>query len=120
MLEWYRANEPYEVLMDDCAALLAETARAAGAKEFRFRGKTIDPLAAPERLTVAEAFARHAGIDLLGTIRADEATARPCAAASGKAGVATAADDSWGDIFSRILAERVEAAPRDRPRHHII
>ena len=30
MLEWYRANEPYEMLMDDCAALLAEAAHAAG------------------------------------------------------------------------------------------
>ena len=36
MLEWYRANEPYETLMDDCAALLAEAARAAGAKQFHF------------------------------------------------------------------------------------
>ena len=40
MLEWYRANEPYETLMDDCAALLAEAARAAGATQFTFRGKT--------------------------------------------------------------------------------
>ena len=68
MLEWYRANEPYETLMDDCAALLAEAARAAGAKQFTFRGKTVDPYAAPERLTVAEAFARHAGVDLLATV----------------------------------------------------
>ena len=36
------------------------------------------------------------------------ATAKKLAAAAAKAGVATAADDSWGDIFSRILAERVE------------
>src|SRR6188474_3819531 len=33
MLEWYRANEPYEALMDDCANLLAEAARAAGAAQ---------------------------------------------------------------------------------------
>jgi lysyl-tRNA synthetase class 2 len=30
------------------------------------------------------------------------------AEAAGKAGVAIAPDDSWGDIFSRMLAERVE------------
>src|SRR3990170_2527053 len=65
MLEWYRANEPYEMLMDDCAALMAEAARAAGAKKFMFRGKTVDPWAEPERGRVAEAFARHAGVDLL-------------------------------------------------------
>ena len=32
MLEWYRANEPYETLMDDCAALLAAAA-ARGRRE---------------------------------------------------------------------------------------
>jgi len=108
MLEWYRANEPYEALMDDCAALMAEAARAAGAKQFSFRGRTIDPLAAPERVTVAEVFARHAGIDLLATVSGGQGDRAALAAAAGKAGVAIAADDTWGDIFSRILAERVE------------
>ena len=68
LLEWYRANEPYETLMDDCAALLAAAADAAGSTEFTFRGRTINPFAPPQRLTVAEAFARYAGIDLLATV----------------------------------------------------
>ena len=108
MLEWYRANETYEALMDDCAALLAEAARAAGTTRFSFRGRSIDPFAAPERLTVAEAFARDAGIDLLATIRDGEGDRAALAQGALTAGVAFAADDSWGDIFSRILAERVE------------
>jgi lysyl-tRNA synthetase class 2 len=108
MLEWYRANEGYEALMDDCAALLAEAAKAAGTKEFSFRGRTIDPFAAPERVTVAEAFARHAGIDLLAAIRGGEGDRARLAAQAGKADVAIADDDTWGDIFSRILAERIE------------
>src|SRR5450756_1981367 len=108
MLEWYRANEPYETLMDDCAALMAAAARAAGAKQFTFRGKTIDPYAAPERVTVAEAFERHAGVDLLATVADGKGDGERLAAAAAKAGVATTADDNWGDIFSRILAERVE------------
>jgi lysyl-tRNA synthetase class 2 len=108
MLEWYRANELYQTLMDDCAALIAEAARAAGAKQFTFRDKTIDPFAAPERVTVAEAFERHAGVDLLATIAEGKGVRVKLAAAAAKAGVATAADDTWGDIFSRILAERVE------------
>jgi elongation factor P--(R)-beta-lysine ligase len=108
MLEWYRANEPYETLMHDCAALLAEAARTAGVKQFTFRGKTVDPFAVPERVTVAEAFARHAGVDLLATVVDGEGDAKKLATAAAQAGVATAADDSWGDIFSRILAERVE------------
>jgi len=108
MLEWYRANEPYETLMDDCAELLAEAARAAGATQFTFRGKSVDPYAAPERVTVVEAFERHAGADLLATVVGGQGDRTKLAAAAAKAGVATAADDTWGDIFSRILAERVE------------
>jgi elongation factor P--(R)-beta-lysine ligase len=108
MLEWYRANEPYEALMDDCAALMGEAARAAGTGEFSFRGKTIDPFAEPERLTVAAAFERYVGIDVLATIGAGNGNRNRLAAAAGKAGVGIGADDTWGDIFSRILAERVE------------
>jgi lysyl-tRNA synthetase class 2 len=108
MLEWYRANESYESLMDDCAELIAEAARAAGATQFAFRGRTIDPFAAPERLTVADAFARHAGVDLLATVEGGEGDRAALARGAAKAGVAIADDDTWGDIFSRILAERVE------------
>jgi lysyl-tRNA synthetase class 2 len=108
MLEWYRANEPYETLMDDCADLMGEAARAAGAKQFSFRGKTIDPLAEPERVTVAEAFEWYAGVNLLATVNAGQGDRHALAVAATKAGVKIAADDSWVDIFSRILAERVE------------
>jgi lysyl-tRNA synthetase class 2 len=108
MLEWYRANEPYEILMDDCAALITAAAHAAGAKQFTFRGKTIDPFAAPERVTVAQAFERHAGIDLLATITGGKGDGVKLAAAAKKSAVVTASNDTWGDIFSRILAERVE------------
>jgi lysyl-tRNA synthetase class 2 len=108
MLEWYRANESYECLMDDCAALIAEAARAAGSTQFAFRGRTIDPFAAPERLTVADAFTRHAGVDLLATVEDGEGDRAALARGAANAGVAIADDDTWGDIFSRILAERVE------------
>src|SRR4030081_1907639 len=73
MLEWYRANEPYGALIDDCAALLAAAAEAAGTKSVSFRGRDADPFAAPERLTVAQAFRRHAGIDVLATLDDGEA-----------------------------------------------
>lgn len=109
MLEWYRANEPYETLMDDCAALLTAVARAAGSKHFSFRGKTADPFAAPERMTVAEAFTRHANIDVLATVQSRQGDRDALAAAAVKAGIRIAADDTWGDIFSRVLAERVDA-----------
>ena len=68
LVEWYRAREPYEALMADCTAILGLAARAAGTSRFTFRDRASDPFAAPERLTVAEAFARHAGIDLMAVL----------------------------------------------------
>src|SRR5215831_2709170 len=65
LVEWYRAQEPYEVLMEDCGAILALAVEAAGTRRFAFRNRAMDPFAVPERLTVAEAFARYAGIDLM-------------------------------------------------------
>jgi len=108
LLEWYRANQPYETLMDDCAALLAEAGRAAGTTTFSFRGRGIDPFAAPERVTVAAAFERHAGIDVLASVQGGEGDRDLLAQGATKSGVQIADDDTWGDIFSRILAERVE------------
>ena len=108
MLEWYRAGAPYEVLMDDCVALMRTAAEAAGTARFAFRGRTADPFAAPEKITVAEAFARFAGADLLGTIAGGAGDRDRLAEEAAKAGVAIAADDTWSDIFSRILADKIE------------
>ncbi len=108
LLEWYRAGESYEALMQDCAALLAAAAQAVGAKAFSFRGAQADPLAEPERLTVADAFTRHAGIDLLATLRDGEGDRAALADEARRAGIRFAGDDTWSDLFSRILVEKVE------------
>lgn len=109
MLEWYRAGEGYQVLMADAAALLAVAAEVAGSKLLQWRGTSADPFAEPERLTLQEAFLRHAGIDLLATVAPDGATDRASlAAAAESAGIRLAEDDSWSDIFSRVLSERIE------------
>jgi len=108
MLEWYRAHEPYEALMDDCANLLAEAARAAGAAQFVYRGKMIDPFAPAERLTVADAFSRHAGLDLLATVRNGKGDRDALAKQAVKTGIVIADNDNWADIFSRILVDRVD------------
>jgi lysyl-tRNA synthetase class 2 len=96
MVEWYRTGAPYEAIMDDCVALL----RLAG-ERLIWRGHAIDPHVEPEILTVADAFARHAGIDLLATGGDRDRFARV-------AGVRTTPDDTWSDIFSRVLSERIE------------
>jgi elongation factor P--(R)-beta-lysine ligase len=109
LIEWYRAEEPYRVLMADCAAILLVAAEAAGTRTLTFRGRSADPFAEPERLTVAEAFARYAGIDVLATLPGGEPDRDAFARATQAAGIRTADDDTWGDIFSRVLVERIES-----------
>jgi lysyl-tRNA synthetase class 2 len=106
LVEWYRAQEPYEVLIEDCEAILALAAEAVGSKRFSFRDRAIDPFAAPERLTVAEAFARHADIDLMAMLPPQPSVV--LATAANAVGIRTAADDTWGDVFSRVLVEKIE------------
>ena len=108
LLEWYRAGEPYETLMTDCAAILKLAAETAGTKTLTFRGRTADAFAEPERLTVAEAFARFASVDLLATLPGDEPDREAFARAARASGVRVGDDDRWGDIFSRVLVERIE------------
>lgn len=109
MLEWYRAGETYETLMRDCADILALAAETTGTGQFTFQGRTCDPFAEPERLAVAEAFARFAGINLLASIAPDGETDRETlAAAMTSAGLRVAADDTWADLFSRVLVEKIE------------
>lgn len=109
MLEWYRAGEDYDVLMQDCAAFLRLAAEAAGAALLRFRDRVCDPFLPFERLSVAAAFARHAGIDLLATCGPGGATdAGALARQMQAAGLRAGADDTWSDMLSRVLVERVE------------
>ena len=58
-------------------------------------------------LTVAAAFQQFAGIDLLATIADGEGDRAALAAAAG-ARVRLADDDTWSDIFSKVLIEHVE------------
>jgi lysyl-tRNA synthetase class 2 len=109
MLEWYRVGDGYETLMADILAFLRLAATEAGSPVLRFRDRTCDPFAAPERLSVAEGFAMHAGIDLMDSIRGDGSTdADRLGAELDRIGVRRAADDTWSDMLSRVLSERVE------------
>jgi lysyl-tRNA synthetase class 2 len=110
MLEWYRARETYDVAIADTLAIIRGAAEAAGTARLSHRGREADPATEAVRLTLAEAFLEFAGIDLLGFV-ADDGAARDrdgFAAAAANAGIQIAADDGWGDIFTRVMAERVE------------
>ena len=107
MLEWYRAHEPYERLMEDCAQLLGVAAEAAGADRLWHAGRSADPLVQPERIGVAEAFERFAGIDL-DALQDGGGRRERLGAAARAAGIRVADDDTWADIFTRVLIERIE------------
>ena len=107
MLEWYRANSGYDAVMADSVVVIAHAARATGIGQFSFRGKVADPFAEPELLTVAGAFERFAGIDLLSTV-VDGKGDRTRLAAAARQSVRISDDDTWSDIFSKVLVEHVE------------
>ncbi len=108
MLEWYRTHGQYELLMDDCLAVVSRAAHVVGTWRFTWRDRSIDPFLEPERLTVAEAFYRYAGIDLLATLLPEGPDRDALESMANDIGVAVAEDDTWGDIFSRVLVERIE------------
>ncbi|ABD88356.1 EF-P lysine aminoacylase EpmA [Rhodopseudomonas palustris] len=107
MLEWYRAGAPYQAVVDDCVAVIGEAARAAGTRLFAFRGRIADPFAAPQLLSVAQAFRSFTDIDLLASIGGGEPD-RAALAAMAQRWVKVSDDDDWSDIFSKILVEHIE------------
>jgi lysyl-tRNA synthetase class 2 len=107
MLEWYRADAAYDAVMADSVVIIAHAAQATGIGRFSFRGSSADPFAEPELLTVAAAFERFAGIDLLATIAGGEGD-RAGLAAAARTRVRIADDDTWSDIFSKVLVEHIE------------
>ena len=105
MLEWYRAWDSYVGIMSDVEQLVAHVARAVrGSTTVTYQGRVVE-LAPPwHRITVADAFAQLAGIDL-------ESCDQPAEflAAAHKIGVLSADRiDSWDEIFFKVFLERVE------------
>src|ERR1700726_1346653 len=107
MLEWYRANATFDGVMAESIVVIAHAAQATGLGRFSFRGRSADPFAEPELLTVAAAFERFAGIDLLATIAGGEGD-RAGLAAAARSRVRIADDDTWSGIFSKGLVGHIE------------
>ena len=113
MLEWYRAGADWTALVADCEgilrAALAAVPPALSESTLRWRGGAADPARPFERLSVADAFRRDAGIDLFATapdpLRPDAAV---LAAAARGNGITTQPHDSWEDVFFKIFLARIE------------
>ena len=96
MLEWYRPGASMDALIDETTDLL----RSVLPPVVDCRGVATD-LSRFERLTVAEAFFRYAGVDLL-------AIGEDADALASAAGVRLRVDETWEDLFFRLLLERIE------------
>jgi lysyl-tRNA synthetase class 2 len=109
MLEWYRAGEPYDAVIEDCIAIIRIAAEEAGRSVWSWRRRDCDVLLQPERIGVVEAFSAHAGVDLFATMdEAGETDAEALAVEMRRAGLAVPAEQDWSYFFSRILTEKVE------------
>ena len=123
MLEWYRAGASYQTLFSDCAALLRIAAEAADRSQWSDRGNTCDATAALHGMTVADAFAQFAGIDLLSTIDEDgiglsgslARAVHNAQSAGDMDNMRIAHDDTWDDVFSRVLTASIEPALAEMP-----
>ena len=109
MLEFYRAGQAYDFIIEDTLALIRLAAEVTGINQFNFRGRECDPHAEAERISVADAFMTHAGIDLLDTL--DERSmndGEKLAAQMERAGMSVPDDRSWSYLFTHILIDKVE------------
>ena len=109
MLEWYRANTDYTVLIADSMALIRACAKACDAPLMRWGDKTSDPFADWQIITVPEAFRKWADIDLMTTIpdgRTGNADA--LARAARTIGIDPHDGDDWETLFFRIFLDRIE------------
>lgn len=108
MLEWYRAEAPYQTLFDDCAEIMRVAAEAVQNRKWVYRAKSCDPLARCEIITLDQAFRKTTSIKLRETYSAAGVDRRALAEAARASGFKTRDDHSWSDIFSLILTEAIE------------
>jgi elongation factor P--(R)-beta-lysine ligase len=101
MLEWYRVEEDYRAIIEDTLALVRLAASINQCATFEWRGRVCEPATPAEWLSVQDAFLKYAGVDLLSTLNNRDALAAISP-------VSFQHDETWSDIFSRILVEKVE------------
>lgn len=111
MLEWYRSNEDYRMLMDDTINLVRSCARICNKKLLKNGSKVCDPFQEWEKISVVEAVKKYANFDLLDTLPKEpslEPNPEKIALEANKLGVQINKDDRWDDIYFRIAYEFIE------------
>ena len=104
MLEWYRAEAPYEDVMADCIALARLAGEIAGCDCFTWQNVSC-PLTAPHKVTrVAEAFNAR-GYDLLATIGETGPDSAALRAQVQRFDPGLKRFDTWSALFNGVLVE---------------
>jgi elongation factor P--(R)-beta-lysine ligase len=109
MLEWYRTGVDWHEVMDDTMALVRAAADVIPTDSLSWRGHKVLVHQDGVRLTLQDAFARYAQIDLLATVDAmGEGQRALLANAATAIGIRVSHEDTWSDIFSKVLVEKIE------------
>ncbi|MBU1212190.1 MAG: EF-P lysine aminoacylase GenX [Alphaproteobacteria bacterium] len=114
MLEWYRAGPAanrYEMIQNDCMCLLSIAAAATGRTDWTWRNRTCEATAAEVVKTVPGLFADLFGIDLQASFIDAIPDRDGLAAAACGVDIACVADETWGDIFSKLMVEAERRYP---------
>jgi len=104
MIEWYRTNADYTDIMADCVDLIRACAAVIDVKELRYGDSQCDPFGEWQKISVVEAFAQYADIDLMAVL--DDKQAMRVAVQA--LGLHTAEDDEWDDLFFRVMDDKIE------------
>ncbi|OFZ81348.1 MAG: EF-P lysine aminoacylase GenX [Bdellovibrionales bacterium RIFOXYD1_FULL_53_11] len=107
MLEWYRANEGYEKIMEDAGRLLAFIARKlTGGETIPYQGRSVRLTPPWPRLRTQDLFRDVAKIDLLKADLHSECE---------RLKLSPNETDTWDDLYFRIWLNVIEPAlPQDR------
>ena len=104
MIEWYRTNESYERIMQDCVEMFRLIANQLCINYYRHKDFKADPFQEWEKLTVCEAFIKYARIDIEPVL--DDLDGFKKLAES--IDIKCSADDLWDDVFFRVFLEHIE------------
>ena len=107
MLEWYRSYANYEQIIDDLESLVVHLGQTlVGSTKIEYQGTSIELRAPWRRLTLHQAFTLYADLDLDACKSRDEFFRQ----ASCRGFASVNPEDSWDDIFFKVLLEKIEPA----------
>ena len=109
MLEWYRTGADWQMMMSDTLDLVRVAAQAVPTDTAAWRDHKVVLAQEAQILTLQDAFAHYAQIDLLATVNHMGVGHRNALAQAAQAqAIRFTDDDTWSDIFSKVLVEKIE------------